>query len=106
MKIQATKPIRVFIDKGHFKNAARTQVDKIPTDRQENLSWKGCYYTIQPKEIFSFDRSNDWDTLFFKLNNGAEFKASYGKLESFLTTHNAILLNRTTTNNNEKIGIY
>ena len=30
----------------------RTNVGKIPEDRRENLSWKGCYYTIKENEIF------------------------------------------------------
>ena len=75
MKLQATIPVRVFIDKKWYGNTLveHTDVGKIPVDRREDLSWKGCYYTILPNEVFTFTHSNDWDRCFFKLENGAEF---------------------------------
>ena len=72
MKLQATKKIRVFIEKYYS--------EKIPLERRESISWKGCYYTIEPNEILYFDRSNDWDVCYFKLENGAEFKIDCGNV--------------------------
>lgn len=77
-KLQATKEIRVFIDK------KRTDISKIPESKRENLSWKGCYYTIMPTEVFYFDRSNNWDASYFKLENGAEFKIDCGNFMDFV----------------------
>jgi len=89
MKLQATKEIRVFIDKKLYGNTKIecTDVGKIPESKRENLSWKGCYYTIQPDEIFYFDRSNNWDVSYFKLENGAEFKIECGDFMSFVNSN-------------------
>lgn len=86
MKLQATQPIRVFIDKNQYGNVPTeyTNVGKVPKERRENVSWKGCYYTIEKDEIFFFDRSNNYDTSFFKLLNGAEFKVYTGNPEYFI----------------------
>lgn len=89
MKLQATQPIRVFIDKGSYGNTPldATDVGKIPPERRENLSWKGCYYTIKEGEEFSFDRSNAWDKCYFVLNNGAEFSVGCGNPQTFIDYH-------------------
>jgi hypothetical protein len=94
MKLQATREIRVFIDKKTYGNTEieHTDVGKIPKSRRESVSWKGCYYTIQPKETFFFDRSNGWDTSFFKLENGAEFKVGYGDPATFIQINKLIKL--------------
>jgi len=89
MNLQATENIRVFIDKGRYGNTPinATDVGKIPESRRENLSWKGCYYTIQKGEKFTFDRGNDWDRCYFKLENGAEFLIHCGNPKSFIDRH-------------------
>ena len=89
MKLKATKEIKVFIDKKYYGNTKlkHTEVGKIPENKRENLSWKGCYYTIMPNEIFFFDRSNNWDLSYFKLENGAEFKIECGDFMSFVNYH-------------------
>ena len=89
MKLQATKEVKVFIDKKMYGNTKieHTDVGKIPEDRRENLSWKGCYYTIKQNEIFYFDRSNNWDASYFKLENGAEFEIACGDFMSFVNRH-------------------
>ena len=86
MKLQATAPIKVFIDKKHYGNTDTkfTDVGKIPEHKREDVSWKGCYYTISPQEIFYFDRSNDWDASYFTLENGAEFRIGCGDFMSFV----------------------
>ena len=88
-QLQATKEVKVFIDKKMYGNTKieRTDVGKIPEDRRENLSWKGCYYTIKENEIFYFDRSNNWDASYFKLENGAEFEIECGDFMSFVNRH-------------------
>jgi hypothetical protein len=98
MKLEATQEIRVFIDKKLYGNTKLevTDVGKIPEHRRENLSWKGCYYTIMPKEVFYFDRSNNWDSSYFKLENGAEFQVDYGNFMSFINDHSVNMI----TNNN------
>lgn len=93
MKLQATKEIRVFIDKKYYGNKLEhTQVGKIPENKRENLSWKGCYYTIGFNEVFYFDRSNNWDASYFKLENGAEFKIECGDFMSFVNRHSVNLV--------------
>ena len=94
MKLQATQQIRVFIDKEVYGNTKieLTNVGKIPEEKRENLSWKGCYYTIQPDEIFYFDRSNGWDTSYFKLSNGAEFIRYCGDFMDFVNQHSVKVL--------------
>ena len=88
MKLQATKEIKVFIDKKMYGDKTEyTDVGKIPEDRRDDLSWKGCYYTIKPNEIFYFDRSNNWDVSYFKLENGAEFKIYCGDFMSFVNSY-------------------
>jgi len=93
MKLQATKEVKVFIDKKMYSNTKieHTDVGKIPEDMREDLSWKGCYYTIKQNEIFYFDRSNNWDVSYFKLENGAEFKIDCGDFMSFVNRHSIIL---------------
>lgn len=90
MNLQATESIRVFIDKRSYGNTPidATDVGKIPESRREGLSWKGCYYTIQKGEKFTFDRSNDWDRCYFKLENGAEFLIGCGNPKSFIDMYN------------------
>ncbi len=93
MKIQATQPITVFIDKGSYNTQLKyTEVGKIPEGRRENVSWKGCNYTIQEGETFKFDRSNNWDSCFFKTEQGAEFKIWCARPESFIERHNAKII--------------
>lgn len=88
--LKATKKIRVFIDKKYYGNTPieSTDVGKIPVHKRENSSWKGCYYTIAPKEIFYFDRSNNYDRCYFKLQNGAEFLINCANPKSFIKEHN------------------
>jgi len=90
MNLQATEDIRVFIDKGRYGSTPieATDVGNIPNNRKENLSWKGCYYTIKKGENFTFDRSNDWDRCYFKLGNGAEFLIGCGNPKSFIDSNN------------------
>ena len=81
--IRATKPIRVFVDAKIYGHSGteileKTQLRKLPKDRIENLSWKGCYYTIQPNETVTFDRSNNWDYSYFMLDNGVEIRIDCG----------------------------
>ena len=53
MKLQATKELRVFVDRLLYSaDVSFTEVGKVPEDKRENLSWKGCYYTIQAGEVF------------------------------------------------------
>lgn len=94
MKLQATIGIRVFIDKKSYGNTKieNTDVGKIPEYRREHLSWKGCYYTIQPGETFYFDRSNDWDKSYFKLENGAEFLIHTGNPNTFIEENSVNIL--------------
>lgn len=77
VKLQATKPIRVFIDKNY------SGFGNIPEHKRENLSWKGCYYTIQPNEVFYFTDSNDYDKSWFELENGVVFLIECGNPKSF-----------------------
>lgn len=79
MKLQATKEVEVFFDKYYC--------NKLPLEKRERVSWKGCYYTIEPNEIFYFDRSNDWDLCYFKLSNGAEFKIDCGDVMYFINKY-------------------
>ena len=90
MNLKATENIRVFIDKGIYGNTPinATYVGNIPESRREDLSWKGCYYTIQKGEGFTFDRSNDWDRCYFKLENGAEFIIDCANPNWFIDNHN------------------
>jgi len=89
MNLEATKEIRIFIDKGRYGNTpiSSTDVGLIPKSRIENLSWKGCYYTIKKGETFKFDRDNGWDKCYFKLNNGAEFLINCATPKWFIETH-------------------
>ena len=91
MNLQATKEIRVFIDKKYY-NQEFTQVDSVPKNRRENISWKGCYYTIQKGEKFTFDRSNDWDRCYFKLINDVEFIIGCGNPKTFINKQKVIIL--------------
>jgi hypothetical protein len=78
-KLIATKPIRVFIEKNDMNlPIEKTNIGKIPADRRENISWKGCYYTIKPKEEFNYRDSNHYDLSHFTLNNGLNFKIETG----------------------------
>ena len=93
MNLEATQPIRVFIDKKYYgQKLEHTQISNIPENRREGMSWKGCYYTIHTGERFKFDRSNNWDVCFFKLGNGAEFKIDCGDPNSFIDDHNISVL--------------
>lgn len=95
MKLKAKEQIRVFIDKRIYKNQIKnTDIGKIPEDRRENLSSIGCYYTIQPNEIFYFNRSNNWDLSYFNLENGAEFKIETGDYMAFIKRNNIEILNK------------
>lgn len=88
MKLQATKELRVFVDRLLYSaDVSFTEVGKVPEDKRENLSWKGCYYTIQAGEVFHLLRCNNWDKSFFKLGCGAEFSVDTGDVEKFLTAH-------------------
>lgn len=93
MRLQATKDIRVFIDKKTYNvKLEHTEIGKIPEDKREGLSWKGCYYTISTNEAFYFDRSNNWDVSYFKLENGAEFKIECGDFMSFVNRNSVKIL--------------
>ncbi|HEY6143783.1 MAG TPA: hypothetical protein VIV55_10265 [Flavobacterium sp.] len=93
MKLKATQPIKVFIDRKYYGDALEnTQVGKIPENRRINVSWKGCYYIIAPNEEFEFDRCNNWDLSYFKLNNGAEFVIECGRPDSFIESNNVLIL--------------
>jgi hypothetical protein len=95
MNLQATEKIKVFIDKKYYGQALEhTQVGKIPEDRRVDLSWKGCYYFIEVGEQFTFDRGNDWDLSYFKLNNGAEFVIGCGNPKSFIETHKVKIIEK------------
>jgi hypothetical protein len=91
--IKATKNIRVFVDKRLYGNTKieHTDVGKIPEHKREDLSWKGCYYTIEPDEIFYFDRDNRWDACFFKLSNGAEFKIDVCDYKAWANRNEAVI---------------
>lgn len=84
MKLIATRPVRVFVER-KWQNCKLedTQIGKIPAHRREDISWKGCYYTIQPNEEFKFDRSNDYDRCYFYLENGAEFAINCGNYKTW-----------------------
>ncbi len=93
MKLQATKKIEVFIDKKSYSsNIEQTQVGKIPTEKRDRVSWKGCYYTIEPNEIFYFDRSNNWDLSYFTLENGAEFIIESGNYKGYIERNEVNIL--------------
>lgn len=93
IKLQATMPITVFIDMKYYgQKIEHTDVGKIPENRRERLSWKGCYYTIQPNEFFKFDRTNNWDVCYFILENGAEFKNECGSPNPFIDRYNVRVL--------------
>lgn len=94
MELQATKEIRVFIDKGSYGSTKLegTQVNKIPINKRIDLSWKGCYYIIQPNEKFKFDRTNNWDSSFFLLDNGVEFKIECGDPKAWITRNGVNIL--------------
>lgn len=92
-KLKATKEIGVFIDKKWYNEEIKfTEVGKIPLERRERLNWKGCYYTIKPNEFLFFDRTNNWDRSYFKLENGAEFLVECGNPESFIEDNNIIIV--------------
>lgn len=81
-KLIAQSQTEVFVENtlSGFKN--------IPKDRQNRVSWKGCYYIIEPGEEVIFDRTNDWDRSYFKLSNGAEFMIWVGKPELWTERNN------------------
>lgn len=94
MNLQATKDIIVFIDmNGYNSDIENTQIGKIPKDRREKISWKGCYYTIKAGEKFKFDRTNNYDACFYILENGAEFKINDGNPKYFIEKHNINTIN-------------
>lgn len=75
----ATRPITVFIEKNSANlPLEKTNIGKIPEERRERLSWKGCYYTIKPREEFFFRDTNQYDLSHFILNNGLDFKVEVG----------------------------
>lgn len=87
-KLISTKPISIFIEKtSQNLPINQTSIGIIPESRRENVSWKGFYYTIQPNEVFYFDRTNDWDRSFFKLENGVEFKIWCGDPMVWIKNH-------------------
>ena len=90
MNLQATENIRVFIDKGRYGNTPinATDVGEIHESRREDLSWKGCYYTIQKDEKFTFDRGNDWETFMdidSSITHMETYGISYGYIEGIAT---------------------
>lgn len=90
-KLVATKPIRIFIERWSGANTRfedDSNTGKIPKDRVIDPSWKGCYYVIQPGEIFSFRVSNHWDLSHFNLENGVGFKIEAGNPMSWIKRHN------------------
>ncbi len=95
MNLQATKEIKVFIDNKYYSNTPieLTEIGKIPNDRRINISWKGCYYIIKKDEKFIFDRTNNYDRCYFKLENGAEFLIYCGNPQSFIKNHNINTIN-------------
>ncbi len=94
MELQATQEIRVFIDKKTYgqTDIEKTVIGYIPKERRENVSWKGCYYTIKVGEKFRFDRSNDWDVCYFVLENKAEFEIDCSKPSWFIENHKVRIL--------------
>jgi len=78
-ELVAKKSIRVFIEKNSQNlPIEKTNIGKIPESRREDLSWKGCYYTIKPKEHFFYRDSNHYDLSHFTLNNGIGFTIQTG----------------------------
>lgn len=74
IELIATKPIRVFVEKNYANlPLEKTNIGKIPAERREDISWKGCYYTIRPGESFKFRTSNYWDQSHFILSTGNNF---------------------------------
>jgi hypothetical protein len=91
MKLQATKKIRVFIDKGTYNlSDEHTPIKYIPENKRESISWKGCYYTIEENEIFYFDNSNGWDKSYFKLECGVRFCIECGDYIAWINRNNII----------------
>ena len=80
------EPIKVFIKVIRFqgKDDAFEIISKFPKERIINRSWKGFYYIIEKGESFFFDRCNNWDLSYFKLNNGVEFVVPCTNLEVYL----------------------
>lgn len=91
----ATKPIRVFILKSSMNlPLEKTNIGKIPEDRRENLSWKGCYYTINLDESFFYIDSNYFDLCHFKLNNGLTFEIQRGNPLNWVLENEVIIKGR------------
>lgn len=90
-KLKAITPIRVFLEKT-WKNVPidKQDIGIVPVERRGNISWAGFYYTIQVGETFTFDDSNNWDTCFFRLENGLRFKKWCARPEYLINEKMAI----------------
>ncbi|HEY5500607.1 MAG TPA: hypothetical protein VIK09_01330 [Candidatus Humimicrobiaceae bacterium] len=85
ISLTATKPVKIFVDKGFYNQPIEyTRLGKIPEDKRENISWKGCDYVIEIGETIIFDRSNNWDVCYFTLSCNVEFKIECAKPEYFI----------------------
>ena len=63
-------------------------IEKFIEEKGNN--WDFCFNDlteVKQNEIFYFDRSNNWDASYFKLENGAEFKIACGDFMSFVNRH-------------------
>lgn len=86
IRLIANKPVDVFIDTPRFRGIddAFGIIPKFPPERIIKQSYAGFHYIIEEGETFYFDRCNDWDLSYFKLNNGVQFVIGCANLETYL----------------------